>query len=939
MSDLAVMSDIFHPTHQFLGYDASTGEPVSVELEAMLERSMEVTGGVGVGKTDVSVEMRRALAFTQSPWIAFDYADTGFDQALVWEAAIAHFLWNAVERPYRDLDSSVIGMTEEWIGRHAYATVGVKNPPIRINPFRRVRFPDGTIESPEECAGRNDRVWAAQLPDDIGKRVQFRLYLRAIAGLLSAADQPIHRYPLLFEDAGFRAKCEEWQHERGTRDDLFIERQWELVRAVDITKREGRDEVHSLRNAIEPLVSGTLAEFFGTENFALEDVVYGNKRLYISVSGLTSSEAKKFVMRMLWSMADTMIAKRRFMDNDPIGVEYIDEIPWLMPDFFDVIARRRNNRWSSVIIRQTESAQFDLMGLRSARDILRRSTGFGISYGAENEAAAREYALQIAEVRDDEFVEELVRSVSSSATSGSSLVDAVSSSTTHSRSLTNGSSHAVSVDSDGKKTVTDTHSTGSTDGTASTSGTSKAHGTNSSTTAGESVTFQKYRIAREEQILRMTTAILRSPRHRAIIRTDSGMRLVDMERARQLSQTVRDEAVLDYIVANELLHARNLRELPPVSDPLVPTIVAAPAAVSEKRTKGGRRTGNAPAATKVEVTVAAPAPATSYPTTTLEAVAFARLCTVQHVMMLLDYGYDRAARELDRTVKEGLVERVKRFAPRGEGSLPTTYILTEAGARILGERGYDAKALQRIARNLAAHRRALEQNLPTQDRHRSYATMLATILVCAARRIDPSASITEFRFDRERTIPIDLRPFADTIPEKERPLVSADPTQTDLTYVPDFSFVLTWKPNGTRITEAVFGEVETGYGERKPSDLAIGKAWKLLALQRQFSAGLSLGEQVFPPGSTPRVIVWSRTPPMEQGFFDGARSVFKDAFSSLWITNGELLPLSIPSGTEKKAIAPEVRKLIDNVQTKAWRWLRFPSPNDRRRLVGVQDRK
>jgi Replication-relaxation len=951
MNELTNLDELLNPTEQFLGYDAMDGSPFHLPIAEMLERNMEIIGATGEGKTDIGVELRRSLGFSKSPYIVYDYADTGFDQALVWEAAVAHFLWNAVELPYRELDPSVIGITEQWIGRHAYATVGVKNPPIRINPFRRVRFPDGTIESPEECAGRNDRVWAAQLPDDISKRVQFRLYLRAIGGILSAAgDRPISEYPLLFEDAGYRNKCEEWQHEHGTFDDPFIHRQWELVRAVDISKREGRDEVHSLRNAIEPLVSGVLAEFFGAENFALEDVIYGDKRLYVSVSGLTSSESKKFAMRMIWSMADTMIAKRRFMDNNPLGVEFIDEIPWLMPDFFDVIARRRNHRWSSVIIRQTESAQFDLMGLRSARDILRQTTGCGISYGAENEAAAREYALQIAEVHDDEFIEALVSAVNASQSSGSSLSDAISTSVTDSRSLTNGTAHSVSVDSDGKKTVTDTDSSSSTSGTATSEGATKTRGVNYNVSAGESVTFQKYRISREEQIGRATMDILRSPRHRAVVRAESGTQLVDMARARQLTQTVRDELVLDYIDVNELLHARN------------GTLLAAPnddRAISDSPREGadvidvpsnpepemprGVPTAASTRGTPCSDGRAAPAPVMQTKPDSairtiaaLEAVAQVRLCTVQQFMMLQDAGYDRASRELDSYVSAGFVARIKRFAPRGEGSVPVTYILTAAGARLLGEHGHDAEELQRIAKNLAAHRRALEDNLPTQDRHRSCASMLLTILICAARRIDPKAIVTEIRFDRERSITVDLAAFDQDIPERERLLISPDPTKSTVAYVPDFSFVLRWTIDGKRVSEAFFAEVETGFGERNAKDLAIGKAWKLRGLQRLFDAGFKMGDHTFEPGAMPRVVVWSRTAALEQGFFDGARAVYKDALSPLWFTNGDLLPLAIPRRTQKKDIGPAVRKLVDNVQTKVWRWLRFPDPNNRRRFVGIK---
>lgn len=322
---------------------------------------------------------------------------------------------------------------------------------------------------------------------------------------------------------------------------------------------------------------------------------------------------------------------------------------------------------------------------------------------------------------------------------------------------------------------------------------------------------------------------------------------------------------------------------------------------------------------------------------TLDVVAAVHLCSVQQLMMLLDFSYDTAHRELNALEKAGLVDSIKRFAPRGKGSVPLTFIITAAGAKRLAEYGRPLNEIQRVAKNLAAHRRAVEENRPTQERHRTFASTLLTLLISAMRRIDSDASIANIYFDRERMFPVDLTPFASDIGARERTLISPDPTKTTVSYAPDFFFEIEWRRDGQLRREPVFGEIENGYGERSEEDLAVGKAWKMRALMHAFERTRAFGEHVYAAGTTPRIVVWSRTAALEQGFFDGARSVFKDAKSPLWLTNGEILPLSIPVGTKKKDIAAAIGALIGNVQTPVWRWLRFTSPTDRRRFVGIRE--
>jgi hypothetical protein len=320
---------------------------------------------------------------------------------------------------------------------------------------------------------------------------------------------------------------------------------------------------------------------------------------------------------------------------------------------------------------------------------------------------------------------------------------------------------------------------------------------------------------------------------------------------------------------------------------------------------------------------------------TLEAIANVHLCTVQILMLLFRWSYDKAYRELEALVNAGCADRIRGFAARGQGSVPTTYVLNSAGATFLAEHGRDRDELQRVAKNLAVYRRAIEENRPTQERHRSSSAMLLALLVASARSVDPEASVSDIRFDRERTIGVDLAQFADRIGPRERPLVTPDPTKTSVSYVPDFSYVVRWRIDGRTRVEPVFGEVETGFGERDGRDAGAAKAWKIRALLDRFRAPFTLGDTTFEPGTMPRVVVWCRTAALEQRFFEGARGVFGDTRSPLWLTNGEHVPLAIPTGTSKKDMPAAMTALAGAIQTKAWRWLRFPKPDDRRRFVGT----
>jgi hypothetical protein len=322
----------------------------------------------------------------------------------------------------------------------------------------------------------------------------------------------------------------------------------------------------------------------------------------------------------------------------------------------------------------------------------------------------------------------------------------------------------------------------------------------------------------------------------------------------------------------------------------------------------------------------------------LSAVATVRLCTVLHALLITGWSYDRCYRELDRLAEDGFVARIKLFAPRGEGSAPHIYILTPEGAGKLAKAGGgDHDELQRVAKNLAVFRRTVEAHRPAQTEHRLWTSLVATLIIAGARAVDPSAYASAIRFDRERSFKVDLTSHLPAI-GKDRGLISPDPTKTVVPLVPDFSFLLHYQVRGDAFCHPVIGETQTGFGERDERDLAIGKSWKIRTYAEQFGANRIFDGKTLPATADLRAVVWCRTPSLEQRFFEGAASVFGDAKSPLWMTNGDAMPLAIPTGTKKRDISTAAAALVENVQTPIWRWLRYPDPNRRCRFIGTKER-
>jgi hypothetical protein len=964
---------VFAPTRHFLGWNWDTGAPVSLPLTAFLGRSVELVGKPGSGKTDLLAEACRTLTLSPSGYLYFDFAATGYDQQLVWDSYVAESLLIGVE-PYADVVPELAGVTDCFIGRHGYATVGGPNPTIRINPFRHAEFPDGSRESDEDVVQRLERVFAAQYPDYTTVRVQFAKNLRMVAALLVAADQRISDWPKVFASEVYRRFLWRRHEETGAAGDKFIKRQRKLLEEIlAYPPRELRAEIHSLTTSLEPLVSGSLAAFFSEENFRLEDVAYRGKRLFLSVSDLRGSAQKMFVMRAVWAMLDTLIAKRRFIDQEPIGVEIIDEIRWLPHDFFDQLALRRNNRWSSVTGRQLVH-QFDGLGFKNAHEMSAAAAGTRIYYGEPESAAdARELAAKIKLIKPGgQWVTRLVETHSAAQSAGSSLSrkESVAQVDTHTR--TTGTGTAESLNALGVLTGTKKHVTASDGTTLGTHrGTGVDHGTSNVDTRGVSRTLQPFRIAYDEQLSYFAQELLRQPKHVATVITDELKCRVLMRRARQIPLVgVGAEIVENYIRLNTAMHRANTRSLPTFDPSIrVASSLSAPEPREERRGarlepdvitlspvprrqeaevawpaeipahdddatenchdagEGAESPGGVPARVALSLPNLAPdADQDSHGTCVLTLAATARFLTVQTVMLLSDWSYDKAYRELQSQRKAGLLDRFQPPVGREKGSAPSVYVLTGEGASRLAPRWHGGiEDLRRTVKNTGTKRRDVEEGNATNLHHALATTALFSLLARRVRTVDPTAVIDSVFWDRSLSIPVDVGPWMASLTPRERLLVSpevAAGTTTSTTYVPDVTFRVTWQPPGyrERISELLLVELETGAGGKDSDQVGAVKGVKLAGVLAAAAESSRVGPIPVPNPRLVKALFWCGTASVEDGIRAGLRRVLAAPKRPVVTTNAALLPLTPPPGTAKKDLPSALQNLSQTIGEAVWAW-------------------
>ena len=957
------LNELFMPTSVFIGWDVRTGEPVYLPLGSYLGRNAELIAPSGRGKTDRFVEDLRILTLSPSGYVYYDFADTGFDQARLWDAYVAELLASSIEGPYADSVEEFRGLTRAFIGRHGYAVVGGPNTPIRINPLRRCVFPDGSRESVEDVVGRMDRVFAAQYAD-YDKRVLFARILRMVVALLAAAERELPDWHLLLgEDPLFRRFVISEAERLGTLGDSYVRRQVDNLTAhLALSARDRRDEVSSFVNSFEPFAAGSIAAFFSNENFRLEDVVYGGRRLFLSVSGLNGTEIKKFVMRVVWCACDTLISKRRFMDQEPVGVEFIDEIAWLPHDFFDVLTRRRNNRWSSVTARQ-DLLQFEQLGFRGAERLSEKSSATRMLWKLDSLAEAKELAIRMDPIEPDGWwIERIVETLSTAQTEGSSIARTQATTIVDTSTKSTGWGEATQYDATGALTGTtkSTHVTdGLTRGSNTTEGTNA--GTNLSTTVGVTRTPHLSRLTFDEQQSLRGQALIRKPKHVSIVDCDGVVQPVLMRRARQLPFDEAGRMVLEnYVALNAAIHEANTVRLPAFNGPVAllpdatetpPLEVARPR--RQPRATVGSPTGPVPdresgptgsAKAEVEPEIDAeagdsatgstgarmPTPGTTdRADTILAAAAVLRFLTVTDVIALIGTTYDTANRELTR-LSDGdtpLLDGFRPPIPRGQGSVPTIYVLNGTGARHLADLGLgDLDGLRRVVHAVGVRRRDIEQGNPTQIRHALAVSHFVALLWRAIWDRDPSAALGTIAYDRELACVLPAADVATRLPEAERPGLSKSADATTTTYIPDFFFSVDWAPDGgVRRHDAFAVEVETGAGDRNARSIGAQKAARIGVVLRDAARTRSIGPFAFPTLPDIRTVVWTPDPAFHAAFSAGVQAVQRADKNQIWTTNGDALPLVPARGTEKRDLPSAVRSLSRRILgDPIWSWVRHP---------------
>ena len=882
---------------------------------------------------------------------------------MLWDGYIAELLHGSVEVPFGKTVPEFRGLTMGFISRHVYATIGVQDPPIRINPFRRFRFPDGSMESVEDGVGRVDRVFAAQFKD-WGTRLQQQRNGRAVTGCLIAAERPIGEYPRLFDDdPTYRRSIWRRQQELGTFDDPFVARQRAIIEeAMRLSPRDRRDELHSLVNLLEPFVGGALGAFFSNENVALEDVVYGGKRLFLSASGLNGTEQRKFAMRIIWAACDTLIAKRRFIDQEPIGVEVIDELSWLPADFFDVLTRRRNFRWSTVTLRQTVH-QMEELGFTRAHELSAASSATHVTWDAETLADARELAARIHPIDPTGWwVDRLVETHSAAESAGSQLgqMEGVSEVDTHTRTTGTTLTEKYNVaDILTGKAKSLQSSDGYTRGTQRQKGTQNS--TSHQTTHGVSRTLQPHRIGFDEQLSAFAQSLLQLPDHVAVVRAGrSKPRRVLMRRPRELQLIGIGEEILEsYLRLNIAAHDASAKATVPLNPPIVVAALPTPprpeassvrtaSAVADRPTR--RPSSDPPEVLPIDdaaaanddepsastatapttVTVSVPLPGVGSreepERTVLALAATTRFLTVQTVILLTTWSYDKAYRELEAQRKAGHLDRFQPPVGREKGSAPSVYVLSGEGASRLAPHWTGGiEDLRRTVKNTGTKRRDVEEGNATNLNHALATTAIFALLARRVRTVDPTAVIDSVYWDRSLSIPVDVGPWIAPLTPRERLLVSPEVAAgitTITTYVPDVTLRVTWQPPGyrERITEVLLVEVETGAGGKDSNQVGAVKGVKLAGVLAAADASGRVGPIAVTNPRLVKAIFWCGTASVEDGIRIGLRRVLTSPKRPFFTTNAALLPLAPPSGTAKKDLPAALDRLAEAVGGPVWKW-------------------
>ena len=941
------------PSGIYLGKRVGDGRDVSLPLVRTI-KNVALEGMTGAGKTTLAQEIDFVAPFDDMALIALDFIGTGFLAAQTHKAFLGTLLFN-IEREYPEI---LKGVAPWFLRRFAFATLSTRaGNVIHIDILKRRERPDGTLEDVQEVTDRVLNVFSVRFETDMNFRVRFRRVARVILALLCAAGRSICEYSKLLDrrSDGYLAFIQREIDRNRTAADAFVQRQMEkLLELRTLSPSAYETMTESFKNSMDDYDIGTpLGTFFGSdETYDPGFATLGDGRFYVTTD-LPNETLRREAFLALHAIHTAQFALRRPGTGDYNLLHYVlDEADkWVPQSILTHVAQGRNLDISTWLLFQN-IAQWRRTGIAEMADVRESICGLNAVWRPTSFEQAKELYLRTHPINPMGALHRLLTKTRSNSQTESESVtetwqDAInaSSGSSDDSGMSFGESMTV-IDGEPRLTLntSDSRRNGSSwsDGWSSAFGGSR--GSSVAKMIGDAISETIIRIPFGEQLEVGAQRLLRRPDYQATWMHSGKAVEVDMAPPRKFPGRIGDANILDYYIRWHDAYWTSKAQPRAVYDPSL-TLLPAAANNASKDTPPTAVDRTAPAlpataSTQPSPTVTPEAPPTFPPknlrgsaeerrAAILKIVSTVRIPTTVEVMMLTGWNYDMASRHLDDCVQRGLLDRIQPIAPRGKGSVPIVYILASDGARELADRGGDLEDLQRIAKNVAVLRRAVEENRATQWIHRRWTTALITVLSAAIARIDPGATISDVTLDRELVLPIDISRFVAAIPARDRSFISPDPTKTSLTYLPDAAFTIQWaRPDAKRRRERVFLEVETGLGERDERDLAVGKAWKL----RAFLADM-------PAEDHPRVVVWMPTAALEQRFFEGARRVFGENRSPLWLTHGGLLPLGIQPGTKKKELPDAVTTIIDNVQQRVWRWLRFPSPDDRRRFVGVEPRQ
>jgi len=912
-----------------LGTDAETGVDISLPVKT-LTRNISAEAETGQGKTALAQELAFTYPFSPMSLVNLDYIGTGFDWSAQFVALMGTIL-QVLERMFPILT----GATDWYLSRHAFGVISYREESdIKIDILKRRLRPDGARESVPEVVERVLSVFSVRFAD-MSVRVRFRRVATSVLTCLCAAERSISEYHDLLNDFVFRGFVLAEISRLGLdRDEYVVQQIRELERLCAMKPRQFEEQTESFMNAMQDYAPGTaLGKLFGSEEtFDPRLCAFGDARLYMTTD-LPNPLLRREAFLSIHAIMQSMFTLRRVGTGSYNRCFYIlDEVAqWADPTLFTLLAMGRNLKVSTFLLYQA-MAQWKDIGFPNAAEILPSVCRLQGHWRPTSFNSAKDLAIRSKPI---DPMGMLFREHVKSIANGESATDTLSRtwSETQSRAtslgtnegLSSGSSWGESASLDalgaargsgrntgGQMGASSGRTSGITDTLASLNGTSEGRSMGRSIT--NTLAEMLIRIPTDEQLTLHAQRLMRQREHRATWLYEGKSVTVDMYPPRQYAANLFG-LPLDVWYADwrrTYYASRAERRVPFVRQPILVAGPARPAPSTSPAPSPNRPASPAPV--PVVPTVVAPVEHRAFPSFPIAATGLAktvailqiahvvRLLTVNHVIALTGWSYDKAYRELDACAeaKNPLLDRIKPPAARGQGSAPTIYILAPAGARLLAAHGGDERELFRIVKNNADHRRVVEDHLPHQGRHRLYGATLLTFLAAAAHTRD--LRIMDVRGDREVFDPIDLTPFVPAMQERERP----DPTRP-VRYVPDLAFTLSGAP-----TQRCYVEIETGFGQRDERFLARVKAWKIRALAAACGAEM------------PRVLVWTRTASLEDQFVEGAAAVLADAAGFVFTTNGEALPLATPPGVNKRERAESVRIIAAHAAGPVWRAMRDP---------------